>query len=236
MLLTIVRTLSPQPVVLVVSFAVFSLFLALGNLSQLVAAVAILFLLYLVAGFAYLVNALPMLRRMRWFFLSIVIIYAWLTPGQPLLSDAPLVSWWMPSVEGVLMGGHRLLALVMMVLAVQWLLWRTNRGQLVSALYWLSTPLQFVGFSRDRLVVRVALVLGVLEQLQGYLGEQLKKIVLERGDLRGYATVAATLVDDVVRQGEQVPCHDVDVDVEAAPPLWQWLWPLVLTAVMLLVA
>ena len=234
--LAIGRFSSFHPVVRIVSFFLFSLFLALGSASQLVTAAILLLVLYLMAGVGSLANAVSMLRRMRWFFLSIIIIYAWLTPGRPLWGEGLPISWWVPTVEGMLMGGHRLLALVMMVLGVQWLLWVTSRAQLVSALYWLSTPLRVIGFSRNRLVVRVALTLEVLEQIQGYLGEQLKKATVKRGDLRGYAAVAATLVSDVAQRSEHVSCQTMVIDIEPPPPLAQWLWPLALTVLMLLVA
>jgi energy-coupling factor transport system permease protein len=224
-----------HPVVRIVSFLLFGLFLALGNLSQIAIAGILLAILFFQAGSACLVNSWPMLRRMRWFFLSIVVIYAWLTPGLPLWASGP-VSWWMPTIEGVFTAGHRLLALTMMVLAVQWLLWVTTRAQLVSALYWLATPLVLIGFSRERFAVRVALVLGTIEQVQGRVSQQIKEVALERGDLRGYAAVAASLVSDVVQQGEQESCHLIEIDIENSPSLWQWLWPLALSGVMLLAA
>lgn len=227
---------SVHPVVRIIFFLIFSLFLALGNLVQLAVAAHLLFVFYLMAGLGCLVNALPMLRRMRWFFLSIVVIYAWLTPGRALWGESALMHWWMPTVEGVLLGGHRLLALMMMVLAVQWLLWATTRAQLVSALYWLLTPLTMVGFSRERFVVRVMLILTALEGVQQHIGEQLKKNILRRGDLRGYATVAAALVSDVLLRGEQEHCQLIEVDIEAPPSLLQWLWPLALIGTMSLLA
>ena len=172
---------------------------------------------------------------MRWFFLSLLVIYIWMTPGQPLWSSGP-VPWWMPTIEGVLMAGHRLLVLALMVLAVQWLLWVTTRAQLVSALYWLATPLVLIGFSRERFAVRVALVLRTIEQVQDRVSQQIKQVVVERGDLRGYAAVAASLMSDVVQQGEQESCHLVEIDIGNGPPLWQWLLPLASMAVMLLAA
>lgn len=225
-----------HPVVRIISFLIFSLFLALGDLSQIVAAAALLSMLYFQAGFTCLINAGVMLRRMRWFFLSIIVIYAWLTPGQPLWPMLSSIPWWMPTIDGVVMGGHRLLALVMMVLAVQWLLLVTSRAQLVSALYWLTLPLVITGFSRERFAVRVALVLGTLERVQDCVSERIKQAALKRGDLRGYAAVTAMLVSDVVRQGEQEGRQDIEIDVEGAPALWQWLWPLALTGVMLMAA
>lgn len=225
-----------HPVIRIFSFIVLSLFLSLGDLYQLSVAVLVLGALFLLSGPSALSGAWPMLRRMRWFFLSILLIYTWLTPGQPLwgLDSGP--SWWMPSREGVLMGGHRVVALLMIVLALQWLLWATPRTQLVSALYWLATPLSVVGIPRERLVVRIALILTTIERVQIQLSLQMKQVSLVRGDLRGYAAVAAELLSGVAEQGESEACQVIEMDLEGAPPLWQWLWPLSLIVVMLLAA
>lgn len=227
---------SVHPVVRIISFLVFTLFLALGDLSQLAVAAVILFVLYSMTALSCLVNAWMMVRRMRWFFLSIAVIYVWLTPGHPLFEGGASMASWLPTREGVLMGGHRLVVLIMMVLSAQWLLWVTSRDQLVSALYWLAMPLVVTGFSRERLAVRIALVLSTIEQVQRRINEELAQVSLERGNLTGYAAVAAMLVSGVVRQAEQESCHLIEIELENAPALLQWLWPLLLTGVMLLAA
>ena len=37
------------------------------------------------AAFVAVVKPWPLLKRMRWLFLSLLILYLWFTPGQPLL-------------------------------------------------------------------------------------------------------------------------------------------------------
>lgn len=223
-----------HPVVRIISFLIFTLFLALGGLSQLAVAAVILVALYSMTVRSCFVNAWMMVRRLRWLFLSIVVIYAWLTPGQPLLGGAASVSSWLPTREGVLMGTHRLVVLIMMVLSAQWLLWATSRNQLVSALYWLAMPLVVTGFSRERFAVRMVLVLSAIEQVQARINEALAQVSLERGNLT--AAVAAMLVSDVVQQAERESCHLIEIELENAPAPLQWLWPLLLTGVMLLAA
>ncbi len=221
-----------HPVVRVVSFIFFSLILALGDFSQLVVAAALLCLLFIREGLVCVVQTWPMLRRMRWFFFSIFVIYLWLTPGRPLWAGAD--EWlWMPTIDGVLMGGHRLLALVLMLLAVHWLLWVTSRRELVSALYWMAMPLIFFGFSRERFALRIALVFATIEQVQCCVTERMKFTNLERGNLRGYANIAAGLVSDIVKRGEEEICLSIEIDVEDAPVPWQWLWVLALIGMMM---
>ena len=174
-----------------------------------------------------------MLRRMRWFLLSIILIYAWLTPGPPLLSSHEL-STLLPTTTGLLQGSQRLLALVLIVSAVHWLLFVTPRNQLVAALHWLAAPLSLMGVSRQRVAVRMALVLSHVIKVQEMVADQVKQAGISKGDLRGYANVTAKLVEEVIGQAEQSPCEEIEINIADKPAVWQWVWPMSLTVAMLL--
>lgn len=223
---------SIHPVVRVVTLLLFALTVALGSPFQLCVAALLLFFFYLFSGLSLAVTVLPPLWRMRWFFLSIFAIYTWMTPGTPLLADAQPLRWWMPTVEGVVTGGQRLAALVLILLAVHGLLQITSRTQLVSSLYWLSLPLRFCGVARERFAIRVALVLATAGKMREQVAELVSGVSLSRRDLRGYASIAAALVAAALHQGETEPCHEIEIEVEDAPPLWQWSLPLLLVSGM----
>jgi len=222
-----------HPVLRIVSFIIFSLFLALGNPGQLIAAALAVILLFATTGRESFTGAWPILRRMRWFLLSILVIYAWMTPGPALLPGFA-DSVWLPTTTGLINGDERLLALALIVAAVHWLLFVTPRNQLISALYWLALPLQLVGVSRQRFAVRIALILSRVIEVQELVGQQVKQSKVSRGDIRGYADVSAGLVEEVIRRGEQAPCEEVEIDVADRPAAWQWVWPLLLTAILML--
>lgn len=222
-----------HPVLRILCFIVFSLFLALGNLGQLGVATILVVLLFITTGSQSLAGLWPTLRRMRWFLLSIFIIYAWLTPG-PVLFSGLQPSSWLPTTTGLIQGGQRMLALILIIASVHWLLFVTPRNPLVAALYWLAAPLQLFGISRQSFAVRISLILTNVMKVQTLVGDQVKQAGVSKGDIKGYASVAAGLVEEVITRAEQTPCEEIEINVADKPAAWQWLWPLLLTAVMLL--
>jgi energy-coupling factor transport system permease protein len=101
---------------------------------------------------------LQLVRRTRWILFSLWLIYAYSTPGQALW-DAPFS----PSVEGLLDGGLQLTRLLVALAGLAILLERLPRQQLMAGLYSLFAPLEWLGMSRERLAVRLALTLHYAE-------------------------------------------------------------------------
>lgn len=103
---------------------------------------------------------IQLLHRTRWIMLSLLLIYAYSTPGQPLLDTFGMFS---PSREGLIDGVSQLTRLLAALAALAILLDRLHRQQLIAGLYALFTPLQWLGLSRARLAVRLALTLHYAE-------------------------------------------------------------------------
>jgi energy-coupling factor transporter transmembrane protein EcfT len=113
--------------------------------------------------FALLLSAhklVQLLRRTRWIMLSLLLIYAYTTPGQPLLDVFGMFS---PSREGLSDGVLQLTRLLAALAALAILLDRLHRQQLIAGLYTLFAPLQLIGVSRERVAVRLALTLHYAE-------------------------------------------------------------------------
>ncbi|MBK9160504.1 MAG: hypothetical protein IPM27_02880 [Nitrosomonadales bacterium] len=135
----------------------------------LVAALQVLALdtLLLVAG-AILLCALvlsghklvQLVRRTRWILLSLLLIYAYSTPGSALLEELGAFS---PSVEGLADGVVQLARLLAALAGLAILLDRLHRHKLIAGLYTLFAPLCWMGMSRERLAVRLALTLHYAE-------------------------------------------------------------------------
>ncbi len=222
-----------HPVLRILCFIVFSLFLAFGDLGQQGLAALLVALLYITTGSQSLSGLWPTLRRMRWFLLSIFFIYAWLTPGPALFAELQFSSW-MPTTTGLVQGGQRMLALILIIASVHWLLFVTPRNALVSALYWLAAPLQLLGISRQRFAVRMSLILTYVMNVQTLVGDQVKQTGVSKGDVKAYASVAAGLVEEVISRAEQTPCEEIEINLGNKPAAWQWAWLLLLTVMMLL--
>jgi len=103
---------------------------------------------------------IQLVRRTRWIMLSLWVIYAYSTPGQALSDE---LGWFSPSREGLLDGGLQLMRLLVALAALAILLDRLHRQQLMAGLYSLFLPLQWLGWSRERLAVRLALTLHYAE-------------------------------------------------------------------------
>lgn len=103
---------------------------------------------------------LQLLRRTRWIMLSLLLIYAYSTPGQPLADALGVLS---PSREGLADGVLQLARLLAALAGLAILLDRLHRQQLIAGLYALFAPLQWLGLSRERLAVRLALTLHYAE-------------------------------------------------------------------------
>lgn len=101
-----------------------------------------------------------LLRRTRWIFISLVLIYAYATPGTACWPQLGVFS---PGCEGMYDGLVQLTRLLVMLAALAILLARLSTAQLVSGLYTLTYPLRFLGISRERIAVRLALTLGYAE-------------------------------------------------------------------------
>ncbi len=101
-----------------------------------------------------------LLRRTRWIMFSLLLIYAYSTPGQPLVEALGTLS---PVREGLFDGVLQLARLLAALAALAILLDRLHRQQLIAGLYTLFAPLQWLGLSRERLAVRLALTLHYAE-------------------------------------------------------------------------
>ena len=103
---------------------------------------------------------IQLLRRTRWIMLSLLLIYAYSTPGQSLSESLGIFS---PSLEGLADGVLQLTRLLAALAGLAVLLGNLHRQQLIAGLYTLFAPLQWIGLSRKRFAVRLALTLHYAE-------------------------------------------------------------------------
>ncbi len=101
-----------------------------------------------------------LLSRTRWVMVSLLLIYAYSIPGQPIWATLGIFS---PSCEGLLDGLLQLARLLSSLAGLAYLLHCLGRTQLIAGLYTLCTPLRWLGLSRERLSVRLALTLHYAE-------------------------------------------------------------------------
>ncbi len=218
-----------DPVIKIVSFLVFATAVTFGGALQQALGAFLLLFSHLGLPRSTLTPALRMLRRMRWFFLSIAVVYLLFTPGRLLFTD-----WvWGPTYEGIAEGAQRLTALVLLVLAVNLLLRTTERRDLISAILWCLWPLAWVGLPRERLAVRIALTLEAVEGVQViYRQREVPKggQVGLRARLASITRTAGRLLEEVLLMAETAPLQTLEVPRPRTPSPAQWLLPVLLAA------
>jgi energy-coupling factor transporter transmembrane protein EcfT len=102
------------------------------------------------------IQCVRLLARIRILLLAILVLFAWLSPGEAVFMDWPRVG---PSREGLLLAlthAGRLLALVCWVAI---LVGCMSADRLVSGLYALVRPLKVFGLPAERFALRLLLVL-----------------------------------------------------------------------------
>ena len=218
-----------HPLIRVVCFLVLSLFLSLGGWSHAALTVLLIIPFWIAAGWRPLYEAGPLLWRMRWFFLSILLIYWWLTPGAALWRGAPE---WLPSVDGLVEGLHRVVVLVLLICTLRLVFWRVPREALVAAIYRLLWPLSIVGLSRERVAVRLVLVFEVVETVQTVIRDAVAEARRERSRGLNVVDAAATAMSQVLSRAERATCVRIDIEVGVEPAYWQWFMPLAIAALM----
>jgi energy-coupling factor transport system permease protein len=215
-----------------VSFVVLTAFLALGHAADLLLGALLLAGLYLHRQRRAWAANWRLLRRMRWLFLSIAVIYLWLTPGEPLLPAAASWEAWLPTLDGAWEGLLRIAALALMVSAASLLLQVTAREQILAALRWLAAPLRRLGFPHERFAVRTALVLEAVVRVQEHVRAALNDVPADGRPLARIAAVAAAVFHAALKEAEAAPCTTMALPAQAAPAAGQWAVPLLLAAVL----
>lgn len=146
-----------HPAVLILMWCVFVTFLQRAQFAVLLSLAA---LALVVGGWLAGRKLLQLLRRTRWIMLSLLCIYAYSTPG---LAVIPQWGWWSPIYEGLQDGAAQLLRLLAALASLALLLDRLHRLELISGLYSLFAPLRYLGVSRERCAIRLALTLHYAE-------------------------------------------------------------------------
>ncbi len=98
-----------------------------------------------------------LVRRSRWLLLTMLLMFGWLTPGtpQPGIPGA--------SQEGLLLAADNMARLLIALATLAVLLKALDPPKLVAGMRSLLAPLALLGFSRDRIAVRLALTLQEVE-------------------------------------------------------------------------
>lgn len=145
-----------------VKISYFILILLLVSIANNLTLFLLLILLCLILFSFNFRSFLHTIRRMRWLFLSILIIYAFGTPGE-LIPQFPV--YLAPTFEGVKLGLLQIEKLLIALAALSLLLTSSPKEQLMLGLYMLFRPLKYLGLNTERFAARLLLTLNYVEEL-----------------------------------------------------------------------
>jgi hypothetical protein len=105
-----------------------------------------------------------LLLRTRWLFLSIAVLFLFAVPGERLPGPAGDLGM---SLDGIALAAEHLLRLLLLLASLALLHERLGTGGMMTGIHWLLTPLARWRALRERIVVRLMLVLDYVETTPG---------------------------------------------------------------------
>jgi len=171
--------------------------------------------LWLFTRYCTFTTAYPLLKRLRWFFLSLLILELWFHSPH-----------WLPTFEGLFSAIKNIGSLILMVLAAHLLLKTTPTPQIIAALQWWLSPLRFFGYSSTTLAVRLTLILETVEIVQQYY--QSPSINQSASPFEKITQQAIRLITQIQYYAETTPLRTLAIPQLPSPPVWQWGYPLLL--------
>lgn len=166
-------------------------------------------------------------RRMRWFFLSIVVLYVWFVPVEDVGTMGEF-TWY---TDGVLAGLERVMVLAVILVAVTIFIVTTERSELLNAVMWLSRPAVWIGLSPETVAVRFTLLFGVLAQMQQIVENAWPITLTDTRDAsrwERWSHAATTLFTETIGRAMSSPLDPMVLLPVPPPALWEWGVPFVL--------
>ncbi|NOT16315.1 MAG: hypothetical protein HOP21_12260 [Methylotenera sp.] len=116
----------------------------------------------LIAFFCYGQRFWLMIKRMRIFFISIFLVYAFSTPGEYIAHTVTFIS---PTYEGITSGAIQIAHLVTILATLCILFASSKKENLMAGLYYLLAPLQHLRLDVNRFIVRLFLTFSEVDKL-----------------------------------------------------------------------
>jgi len=190
-----------------------------------------------------LISFLVYVKKLKWFWLSLIVVYFWFTPGQPLLERLGRFS---PTIDGLELGAYRIGILLVLLLAVNLLLRSTSTQSLYQGLYILFLPLNWKYKFAETFSRRAALVLEVMSQVEVLCKQQDIKLTRSGIKARADRMSVFNIIDRIAKRGaylfdQVVECASqqqetiLSVPEKKYPPLFQFCFPILIFAALFVV-
>lgn len=137
---------------------------------------------------------LILLLRMRWLFLSILLVYAFSTPGE-LVPFLPLSI--APTYDGFLLGAAQLARLLVALAMLNLLLNDSSKQDLIAGIYLCLFPFRYLGLNVSRFAARLMLTLHYVETIAEQKNQKLSFATLHQAlDQQPDAAISSLSLND----------------------------------------
>lgn len=219
-------------VVKIISFLIVAVFCAGGQTLHLITLAALIGILYFAYGRQYLKTLWIAVKRMRWFLSSIIVLYFWFTPGQPLpLAVPPKLQFLLPTGSGINEALTHVGALIIIVATAHLLIKSTARHELLSAIYFLVSPLSIIKFPSERFALRMSLVMDIVGDMRAVTEGAVQANTTGK-PLSRLSSAITTSVEQALNNAKRAPCVTFVIPHDNSPALKEWMYPVILIMVL----
>lgn len=221
-----------HPLIRLLSFLIFAAFVSTGDGASIILGFFLLLGVYFYTRQSPGRNAWQMIKRMRYFYISIGVMFLWFTPGELIF---PFVADWSPTFEGLFIAAQRIIALAILVLGVECLLRLTSRSSLIVGLYYFSWPFTFLGVDRERFIIRVLLTMDYADSNNFNIDSEQKPTK----KFTSYIDLMSSCLADKINHASHSSVaisKPITVNLQTLPSWQQWLLPVALVSAFMLVS
>jgi len=213
-----------HPVIRISIFLIFTYFIIQVKPAQLLLSGFILFGASYFQAKKYTVMMWSMVWRLKWFYLSIFLLFGFLTPND--VSSFEVHDFLLGNLNsGFYFALVKIIALILIVMSVIVLIVSIPRNELISALVLLSKPFSVIGFSSERFAMRVYLIIEFTETLPSVINSHpLKKKSKPnlKAKIKHVVSSLCIIFTDVYELAENSECKKMQYDKISLPNFPQW--------------
>lgn len=192
-------------------------------------------------------SAFSMLYRLKFFFISIVLVYVFLSPVSfSEMSDIKIL------LDVLLPGLFRIAVLITIIFAVNFYLKTTTKEQILASLLWCFKFLHYFKINIDRVALRAVMTLEYIEYLNNKLTKYQHKQQQERQKAKQLKTSykqmyqsrktaffnlvsqSGIILQEVLHEAEQTSDKHYNIDCLQRPVLMQFMIPVVVSILLYL--
>jgi hypothetical protein len=168
-----------------------------------------------------------MIWRLKWFYISIFVLFSFFTPDNITVESTSYFNGWLNS--GLYFSLTKIIALILIVVAVIVFIVSIPRKKLISSLIYLSKPLELFGFSSERFAVRLYLVIDFVEELPNLM--TIKTSVEKNGSkITKILSSLSYVLNEIYNKAENSECKKIQYDKMTLPYFYQWSYLVITVA------